>query len=168
MEEESYMKQPLGFEHPDAPRHVYRLDKALYGLKQAPRAWYSRLSAKLHELGFIPSKVDTSLFLYDKYGVIIYALIYVDDIIVTNSLDDDISVLLRDLNTHFAIKDLGYLHYFLGMKSNEHKMVCCSHKKIIRMIFSLELVCLNAKLLLLLHCPRASHCPFMKVLLLVR
>ncbi|KAK1698711.1 hypothetical protein QYE76_015408 [Lolium multiflorum] len=116
LEEEVYMKQPPGFEHPDAPHHVCRLDKALYGLKQAPRAWYSRLSAKLQDFGFIPSKADTSLFLYSKSGVTIFVLIYVDDIIVTSSSDRAISVLLQDLNAHFAIKDLGALHFFLGIE----------------------------------------------------
>ncbi|KAK1647181.1 hypothetical protein QYE76_064986 [Lolium multiflorum] len=82
-----------------------RLDKALYGLKQAPRAWYSRLSAKLQDFGFIPSEADTSLFLYNKSGVTIFVLIYVDDIIVTSSSDRAISALLQDLNAHFAIKD---------------------------------------------------------------
>ena len=28
-----YVKQPLGFENPDFPNHVYKLDEALYGLK---------------------------------------------------------------------------------------------------------------------------------------
>jgi hypothetical protein len=74
LEEEVYMKQPPGFENPDTPHHVCRLDKALYGLKQAPRAWYSRLSAKLQDLGFLPSKADTSLFLYNKSGVTIFCL----------------------------------------------------------------------------------------------
>lgn len=66
LEEEVYMKQPPGYEDPKFPNHICKLDKALYGLKQAPRAWYSRLSTKLHELGFISSKADTSLFFYSK------------------------------------------------------------------------------------------------------
>jgi hypothetical protein len=85
LEEEFYMRQPPGFEDQNAPNYICKLDKALYGLKQAPRAWFSRLSSKLHALGFIPSKTDTSLFLYHKLGITLYVLIYVDDIIVTSS-----------------------------------------------------------------------------------
>jgi hypothetical protein len=94
LEEEVYMRQPPGFENPDAPNYLCKLDKALYGLKQAPRAWYSRLSTKLCDLGFVPSKTDTSLFLFHKEGITIFLLIYVDDIIVTSSSDYAISALL--------------------------------------------------------------------------
>lgn len=116
LEEEVYMKQPPGFENSHTPHHICRLDKALYGLKQAPRAWYSRLSSKLCALGFIPSKADTSLFLFNKSCIIMYVLVYVDDIIVTSSSGYAISALLRDLNNFFAIKDLGDLHFFLGIE----------------------------------------------------
>ena len=57
-----YVDQPLGFEDPRYPNHVYRLSKALYGLKQAPRAWYERLRDFLIEKGFTIGKVDTTLF----------------------------------------------------------------------------------------------------------
>lgn len=116
LEEEVYMQQPPGFEEPSKPNYVCKLDKALYGLKQAPRAWYSRLSAKLIALGFKASKADTSLFFYDKGGITIYILVYVDDIIVASSTEKATAALLQDLQGEFALKDLGELHYFLGIE----------------------------------------------------
>nr|GFC90696.1 ribonuclease H-like domain-containing protein [Tanacetum cinerariifolium] len=38
IEEEVYVCQPLGFEEPDYPDKVYKVEKVLYGLHQAPRA----------------------------------------------------------------------------------------------------------------------------------
>lgn len=111
LEEEVYMKQPPGYEDRSLPGYIYKLNKALYGLKQAPRAWYSRLSTKLHELGFRSSKADTSLFFYSQGKVHIFVLIDVDDIIVANSTQDATVALLQDLNKDFALKDLGELHY---------------------------------------------------------
>jgi hypothetical protein len=66
LEEQVFIKQPLGFIDLDFPSYHCKLDKALYGLKKPPRAWYSRLSEKLQSLGFLPSKVDISLFHYHK------------------------------------------------------------------------------------------------------
>jgi hypothetical protein len=97
------------------------LDKALYGLKQSPRAWYSRLSDKLQTLGFSPSKADVSLFYYKKGSIIIFLLIYVDDIIVASSSPSANIDLLRNLQCDFALKDLGPLHYFLGIEVSHAK-----------------------------------------------
>jgi histone deacetylase 1/2 len=119
LEEEVFMRQPPGYESKTHPHYICKLDKALYGLKQAPRAWYSRLSSKLQSLGFTPSKDDVSLFVYNKGGVTIFLLIYVDDIIVANSSDAATKALLKDLQADFALKDLGELHYFLGIEVNK-------------------------------------------------
>ncbi|GJX35755.1 putative ribonuclease H-like domain-containing protein [Tanacetum coccineum] len=40
IKEDVYVCQPLGFEDPEFPNKVYKVEKALYGLHQAPRAWY--------------------------------------------------------------------------------------------------------------------------------
>ncbi|GJS57740.1 putative ribonuclease H-like domain-containing protein [Tanacetum coccineum] len=40
IEEEVYVCQPPGFEDPDFPDRVYKVEKAMYGLHQAPRAWH--------------------------------------------------------------------------------------------------------------------------------
>jgi histone deacetylase 1/2 len=110
------MKQPPGYGKSNAPHHVCRLDKSLYELKQALRAWFAKLSSKLQELGFLASKADTSLFIFNKSGIIIFVLVYVDDIIVTSSSNKAIASLLQDLSSSFALKDLGDLHFFLGIE----------------------------------------------------
>jgi hypothetical protein len=103
------MVQPPGFINPNCPQHVCKLQKAIYGLKQALRAWFSRLSTKLLQLGFVGSKVDTSLFIYRTKDVTMYLLIYVDDIIIPASVPAAITELLQLLSTDFAVKELGEL-----------------------------------------------------------
>jgi histone deacetylase 1/2 len=119
LEEEVYMQQPPGFVEKSKENYICKLDKALYGLKQAPRAWYSRLSTKLIDLGFRPSRADTSLFIFNKGGIFMYILVYVDDIIVVSSTEQATTTLLKDLQKDFALKDLGDLHYFLGIEVNK-------------------------------------------------
>nr|GEW77857.1 putative reverse transcriptase domain-containing protein [Tanacetum cinerariifolium] len=52
IEEEVYVCQPPGFEDPEFPDRVYKVEKALYGLHQALRAWYETLSTYLLDNGF--------------------------------------------------------------------------------------------------------------------
>lgn len=87
----------------------------MYGLKQAPRAWFDKLSQFLLHLSFICNKADSSLFIYRTTTVIILLLIYIDDIILTGNDSTFIQSLLQQLSRKFAIKDLGDLHYFLGI-----------------------------------------------------
>jgi hypothetical protein len=121
LEEEVYMKQPPGFVNPEFPSYHCKLDKSLYGLKQpppppTPGAWYSRLSENLQSLGFSPSRADISLFYYKKGSITIFLLIYVDDIIIASSSSSAADSLLQALKDDFALKDLGPLHYFLGIE----------------------------------------------------
>jgi hypothetical protein len=113
LEEEVYMRQYHGYE--TRLVHVCKLDKALYGLYQAPRAWYFCRSSMLQSLGFYASKADTFVFFYNKGGVTIFMLIYMDDIVVASSSEKAVDALLHDLGLDFTLKDLGNLHYFLGI-----------------------------------------------------
>jgi hypothetical protein len=109
------MEQPPGFVDDQFPHHVCKLHKSIYGLKQAPRAWFTKLANTFIGLGFIESKVDYSLFIFHKSNVHLFILIYVDDIIVTGNSLTAIDNLVHCLKLFSAMKDLGSLHYFLGI-----------------------------------------------------
>uniref|UniRef100_A0A2N9F808 Uncharacterized protein n=1 Tax=Fagus sylvatica TaxID=28930 RepID=A0A2N9F808_FAGSY len=93
-----------------------QLDKSIYGLKQAPRAWFDSFSTQLLHLGFTASNADSSLFIYKQGKVIAYLLLYVDDIVLTSNTPSYLDHLIHQLNSVFDLKDLGSLHYFLGLQ----------------------------------------------------
>ena len=68
-------------------------------------------------LGFHPTKSDTSLFLHFHNNITLFVLIYVDDILITGNSNSAIQHLIHSLSQHFALKDLGTLHYFLGIEA---------------------------------------------------
>jgi len=116
LSEEVYMQQPPGFIHPEKPHHVCRLRKSIYGLKQAPRAWFQTLQKFLCDYGFVNSKSDSSLFIFRIAGTVLYTLVYVDDIIITGNSSIKVNECIAALAHTFSIKDLGNLHYFLGVE----------------------------------------------------
>lgn len=116
LNEDIYMTQPPEFKDQAHPTHVCKLDKAIYGLKQAPRSWFDKFTNFLLEYGFKCSTADPSVFVYHTNGKTIILLLYVDDIILTGSDSDQIQQLIKDLSLQFSMKDLGSLHYFLGIQ----------------------------------------------------
>ncbi|GJQ98164.1 putative ribonuclease H-like domain-containing protein [Tanacetum coccineum] len=71
IEEEVYVCQPPGFEDPQFPDKVYKVEKTLYGLHQAPRAWYETLSTYLLENGYRRGTIDKTLFIKKDKGEIL-------------------------------------------------------------------------------------------------
>ncbi|GJY24791.1 retrovirus-related pol polyprotein from transposon TNT 1-94, partial [Tanacetum coccineum] len=69
IEEEVYVCQPPGFEDPNFPNRVYKVEKLLYGLHQAPRAWYETLSTYMLDNEFQIGKIDKTLFIKRHKGV---------------------------------------------------------------------------------------------------
>ncbi|CAM8975404.1 unnamed protein product [Rhodiola kirilowii] len=110
------MEQPPGYVDPHSPHHVCRLKRAVYSLKQAPRAWFQRFSSYLLKIGFYLSQADSSLFIHHTSACTIYLLLYVDDMVVNGRNPTLIKTLITWLSTEFAMKDLGSLHYFLGVE----------------------------------------------------
>eukprot|EP00253_Pinus_taeda_P020849 PITA_20849 len=115
IEEEVYIDQPKGFKIFSSESHVCRLKRALYGLKQAPRAWYTWIDSYFTGLGFSKSEADPNLYQIVVEGKLLIIVLYVDDLILTR---DELLILSckEDLAREFEMKDLGLLHYFLGLE----------------------------------------------------
>eukprot|EP00253_Pinus_taeda_P036434 PITA_36434 len=115
IQEEVYIGQPQGFEVHGKESHVFRLKKAFYGLKQAPRAWYSRIDKYLQGMGFTKSDADPNLYYIVIGEEPLILVLYVDDLIITGA-KRLIEHRKRDLAAEFEMKDIGLMHYFLGLE----------------------------------------------------
>ncbi|GJW96552.1 uncharacterized mitochondrial protein-like protein [Tanacetum coccineum] len=95
IEEEVYVCQPPGFEDPDFPDRVYKVEKALYRLHQAPRAWYK--------------------------GDILLVQVYVDDSIF-GSIKKELCIAFEKLmHAKFQMSSMGELTFFLGLQVKQKK-----------------------------------------------
>lgn len=112
-----YIKQPPCFVNSQNPSHICLFHKALYGLKYAPYQWFATLSSNLQNFGITQSQANPSLNTLQTHTIIIYFLVYVDDILLTSNDPQTISQLLQKLHHYFNMKDLGYLSHFLRVKA---------------------------------------------------
>ena len=87
LNEEVFVEQPKGFQDPHFLDHVLWLKKALYRLKQALRAWYDRLTTYLLDHGFKRGQADKTLFVKRDKKSLIFAQVYVDDIVFGSTID---------------------------------------------------------------------------------
>lgn len=97
-------------------RLVCRFKKSIYGLKQSPRNWFSKLTTNLIQINFLQSKADYSLFTKTVDDTITVCLIYVDDLLICCNSVVQIQQLKAMLSSHFNMKDLGTLRYYLGIE----------------------------------------------------
>jgi hypothetical protein len=115
LEEEIYMEQPEGFTH-EGEHLVCKLHKSLYGLKQSPRAWNQKLDAFLKSIEFTRSDADFSVYVAQVKDVKFFIVVYVDDLILVCNNKDKLLQVKEELSRKFEMKDLGDLHFFLGME----------------------------------------------------
>jgi hypothetical protein len=122
IEKEVYIEQPQGFVIHGKESHVCRLKKALYGLKQTPRTWYARIDGYLMILGFTKSEAYPNLYYKVEDRFPLTLVLYADYLFLTED-EKLIDGCKRQLSSKFEMKDLGLMHYFLGLevwqRSNE-------------------------------------------------
>ncbi|XP_062075355.1 uncharacterized mitochondrial protein AtMg00810-like [Humulus lupulus] len=120
LNEEVYMTLPPGLLTPPSsstgPPMVCKLHKSIYGLKQSSRQWYTKLSEVLLNIGFTQCQADYTLFTKGHGLHFIALLVYVDDIVITGPTVTNLHQLQSSLHSHFNLKALGPLKYFLGFE----------------------------------------------------
>ncbi|GJW51431.1 putative ribonuclease H-like domain-containing protein [Tanacetum coccineum] len=92
---DGYNQVIFGFEDPQFPNKVYKVEKALDGLHQASRAWYETLSTYLLENEIRRGVIDKTLFIKKDKGDILLVQVYVDDIVDSNTTPDSTNMCHR-------------------------------------------------------------------------
>nr|XP_018623350.1 uncharacterized mitochondrial protein AtMg00810-like [Nicotiana tomentosiformis] len=115
LSEEVYTKVPLGLtvsSSSSGPPFVCKLKKSLYDLKRA---------FSLNGYSLFTIFTGSSIVLID---------VYVDDILLTGNDDSELTSLNAFLDQQFKIKDLGVVHYFLGLEVSHlrHGQLVNQHK----------------------------------------
>lgn len=96
---------------------VCKLIKSLYGLRQSSRKWFIKFKSVLIPYGFIQASSDHSLFILSTSAKFLDVLVYVDNILVLGNNQPTITAFKAHLASHFKIKDLRAIKYFLGIKA---------------------------------------------------
>jgi histone deacetylase 1/2 len=123
LKEEIYMEQLEGFTH-ESEHLMCKLHKSLYRLKQLPRAWNQKLNIFLKIIEFVRSDADFSVYVAQVGDVKFYIIIYVVDLILVCNNKNKLLQVKEELFRKFKMKDLGDLHFFLGMEVERDRAQC--------------------------------------------
>ena len=118
LEEDLYMKQPIGFSN---RKGVLKLIKPLYGLKQAGHQWNKRLHALLSEIGFGRLDADACVYLLHRDGGTAILGIHVDDMLGTGDPPSILDYIFIKLNENIEVNDLGAVKQILGVNISRDK-----------------------------------------------
>ena len=89
----------------------------MYGLKQAPRASYGQIDSYMQKMGFVKSDADPNLYYLRVGSEPLILVLYVVDLFLTGS-SRLITNCKKNLAEEFDMKDLGLMHYFLGLEGS--------------------------------------------------
>ncbi|GJY09449.1 zinc finger, CCHC-type containing protein [Tanacetum coccineum] len=117
LDEEIYMKQPEGFVMPGHESKVCKLKKSLYGLKQAPKQWHQKFDDVVLSNGFSLNQADKCVYSkFDASGKGVIICLYVDDMLIFGTDQDQVNKTKEFLSSNFDMKDLGEAEVILGIR----------------------------------------------------
>ena len=115
LDKDIYMEQPESYVVPRKENLVCHLKKSLYGLKQSPRCWNKSFKEFMISQGFELSAADPCVFIWKVKDQLAIVAVHVDDRILLTKTEQEIIHLKVSLTARFKTKDMGKLHYCLGV-----------------------------------------------------
>ena len=116
LKEDIYMIQPDGFVEKGKEHLVCKLERSIYGIKQIPPCWNKVLDEHLLSMGFQKSAADECIYTGKISGDLVLLAVYVYDIILASKKEQTINKTKKVFVKHFAVEDMGPLHYFLCVR----------------------------------------------------
>ena len=113
LDEEICMQQPEGYVKPGKEHLGCKLEKSLYGLKQSSRCWNKAFKESVEKLGFTQASADPCVFIRKTDTLTIIA-IHVDLMMLAENILE-MQRLKGSLKVQFKMKDMGELHYYVGV-----------------------------------------------------
>ncbi|GJR00950.1 zinc finger, CCHC-type containing protein [Tanacetum coccineum] len=96
---------------------VCKLVKSLYGLKQAPKQWHQKFDEVVLSSGFLLNQSDKCVYSkYDGSGKGVIICLYVDDMLIFGTDQNQVDKTKKFLSSKFSMKDMGEADVILGIK----------------------------------------------------
>ena len=120
IDREKFVAIPPGIEA-DPKKFMFRLKKALYGLDVAPACFNREINEFLHSLNFEQNQREACIYTKWDINLVTIILRFVGDILVIGSDPVGIEKALKDLESKYEIRNLGFPKTFVGiLKATNH------------------------------------------------
>eukprot|EP00731_Ephydatia_muelleri_P005270 Em0002g1446a len=131
LEEEIYMEQPPGYIKKGEEYLVCKLKKSIYGLKQSSRCWNKVFNEYMTSLSYEQCAADPCVLVRTEGTETTIIAVYVDDLIIIAKNPETMERIKGSLTERFKMKDLGKLHYCLGINTeyDENKRCLWMHQR---------------------------------------
>ena len=122
LEETIYIQQPQDCLDQGKEHELYLLKKSPSGLKQSPYQLYKRFDKFMLKVEFTRSNYDNYVYFKKLVnGMIVYLLLYVVDMLITNKDKMEVDHIKQQLCGKFKMKDLEPAKKILGMEITTDK-----------------------------------------------
>ena len=118
IEEDAFVEMAAGYETTNRKRVqlVMKLGKSFYGLAQSPQNWWKTIDPSLVEIGSIPLKSDTCVYIYNHNNKVVILTLYVADLLMIGGNIQAIETIKKKPMGKFKLMDMGDVSLVLGMQ----------------------------------------------------